>query len=93
MADAGANINDEYYTVDYAASLTGRSTDIIYRYIRNGVIESVQDPTDGRVRLVPHGELLKIITQPKRGLRKKTVTLTLSDGTQIKKVIPVPKEG
>jgi hypothetical protein len=83
---------DVHYTVEYAAHMVHRSTDMLYRYIREGRIRTVQDPEDGRVRLIPSMELLKVLDQPKRGLRRRIVPLTLSDGTVIRKMIAMPKQ-
>jgi predicted DNA-binding transcriptional regulator AlpA len=91
MADTGTNASDNYYTVEYAAHLTGRSTEMLYRYIRQGIIETIPDPEDGRMRLIPWQELIKVLNQRKRGLRTKSVTLTLSDGSTIQRVAAVPK--
>jgi hypothetical protein len=82
----------EFYTVEAAAYATGRSDQNIRRYIRNGIVDSIKDPTDGRRRLIPMMELTKIIQQPKRGYRLKAVKITMSNGTVITRILPIRKE-
>jgi predicted transcriptional regulator len=77
-----------YYTVEDVANLTGRSDQMVRRWIREEVVQSIQDPSDGRRRLVPWGELAVIAGQPRRGYRRKTVTLTRSDGSTFTIVAP-----
>lgn len=83
----------EYLSVADVAYLTSRRQDVIRRYIRDGVIDSIPDPTDRRTRLVPDTELIKVIRRPQHGLVRRRVTLTLSDGSTVTRVIPVRKEG
>ncbi len=81
MTDTRIELADEHYTVESAAYLSGRSPAMIRRYIRNGVVQSIPDPTDGRRRLIPAGEMIRVIRQPRRGYRKSPTILTLSDGS------------
>jgi excisionase family DNA binding protein len=79
---------DEYLTAEDAAYLTGRSTDIIYRWIRNGTIETVADPTDGRRKLIQLDSLTDAhINQRQRGRSIKKVQLSLPDGRTITRLI------
>jgi hypothetical protein len=86
---------DEQYTVEAAAWLTGRSEAMVRRYIRQGVVDSVRDPSDGRRRLIPWDQLTKIVLQPKAGMRRRKVVFTMGDGSTITRVLAVStrKEG
>jgi len=79
----------EHYTVEAAAFYTGRSEAMIRRYIRQGIVDAVRDPTDGRRRLIPWEELTKIVRQPKAGMRRTKVVLTMGDGSTITRVLAV----
>lgn len=93
MAGEGINIGPaEYLTVEAAAQQTGRSEEMIRRYIRKGIVDSIPDPTDGRRRLIALDELSKVIRQPMRGKRLKSVAITKGDGTVIHRIIPVSIE-
>ena len=92
MKDPNTDPADEFYTVKLMAQLTGRSPAIIRRYIRNGTVASIQDPTDRRQRLIPWIEAAKIARQPRRGHRRVTTSATMSDGTTIRLVATRPTE-
>ena len=80
----------EYYRAEDAAALTARPISMIYRYIRDGLIDHIDDPEDGRRKLIPWTALATIIHQPKRGYRRRRVQLTLPNGTVITRVVPMP---
>ena len=92
MGTQPINEPTRYYTVEAAAQLTGRSEQAIRRYIRNRVVDSIQDPTDGRRRLIPWLDLAKVLTQPMKGKRLRPVAFTKSDGTTITRMLPMRKE-
>jgi hypothetical protein len=80
-----------YYSVKDFAHLTRRSSEMVRRFIRDGVIRTIPDPHDRRTVLIPDTEVPKVLSRPNRGYRKRKVTLTLSDGRTVTRVIPVRK--
>jgi hypothetical protein len=86
-------IEPEYLIVDEVAHLTGRNPQVIRKLIRDELIPSIQDPEDGRRRLVPDTAIPAIMRMRQEGTVTKAVTFTRSNGSTIVKRIRVRKEG
>ena len=76
-------IEPTYLTVADVARLTDRHEDVIRRYIRENLIDSVPDPRNRHRRLIPDMELATIWRQPKHGYETRSVKLSKSDGSTI----------
>jgi hypothetical protein len=92
MPDLGikdATPPDRYIPLAMAVELTGKNEQLIRVYARKKLIRTMRDPEDRRRTMVHVDDLGKIVMQPTRGRRMKPVDFTLSDGTVIRKMIPV----
>ena len=91
-------IEDEprYVTVETAAAWAQRTPEMIRRFARAGVLDTIKDPEDGRRILVNDLDIAKLLRMKRRGWTTKTVRLTsATDGTTITRIIatPIRKEG
>lgn len=88
MASSHAQADDDLLTVEAMAHLTGRSAQMIRRYIRQGIVQAVQDPTDARRKLIPWEAHEVIMNQLRidpvtRGfIHLRRAELTMSDGSK-----------
>jgi hypothetical protein len=75
-----------FVTVEHAAELTQTSPQMIRRYIRSGVVSSIQNPHDKRGWLIPIEDLAEVIKRGHEHDPRKVVELHGSDGT-VRKIL------